>query len=86
MKNFIFIDVDTEREKPIIFGKPPEITPPENQEEAKAMILNDIACLSEAISTLILMAGQNGYADKTDLTVATVNTIYELLNNPKTIE
>ena len=61
MKNFIFIDVDTDREKPIIFGKPPDITPPETTEGAKAMILNDIACLAEAISTLILMADQNNY-------------------------
>jgi hypothetical protein len=86
MKNFIFIDIDTEREKPISFGKPPEITPPQNHEEAKKMVLNDIICLSEALSTLILMAHQNGYGDKTDLSVATVNTIYELLNDNKELE
>jgi hypothetical protein len=86
MKNIIFIDVDTERERPIIFSKPPEITRPENHEDAKKMILNDIICLSEAIATLISMADQNGYATKTDLIVGTVNTIYELLNDDKNTE
>jgi hypothetical protein len=86
MKNFIFIDVDTDREKPIVFGKPPDITPPETTEEAKAMILNDIACLAEAISTLILMADQNDYGKKDELAIATVSTIYELLQNPKNLE
>lgn len=81
MKNFIFIDVDTDRERPIIFGKSPEFTPPENHEEAKAMILNDIICVAEAVTALIKMAHENGYADKNDLAVGTVNTIYQLLNN-----
>jgi len=60
MINSIFIDVDTDREKPIIFGKPPDMTPPENKEEAKEMILNDIISLAEALKTLITMASQNG--------------------------
>lgn len=80
MKNIIFIDVDSERDRPIIFSKPPEITPPENHEEAKKMILSDIICLSEAVATLIRMAYQNDYANKTDLIVGTVNTIYQLLD------
>lgn len=86
MTNSIFIDIDTKREKPIIFGKPPDITPPENKEEAARMILNDISCLAEAITTLITMAGQNGYADKNELMVATVNTIYNALQQPSTLE
>jgi hypothetical protein len=86
MKNFIFIDVDTDRERPIIFGKSPEFTPPENHEEAKAMILNDIICVAEAISSLIKIADENGYADKKDLVVATVNTLYELMNDNKELE
>ena len=86
MTNSIFIDIDTEREKPIIFGKPPDITPPENKEEAAKMILNDISCLAEAITTLIIMAGQNGYANKDELMVATVNTIYNALQQPSALE
>lgn len=87
MKNFIFIDIDTERDRPIIFGKPPEYPKPETQEEAKTMILNDISCLAESIRSLILMASENGYADKQELMVATVNTLYELIygkNNTNT--
>ena len=80
MKNFIFIDIDTERDIPVVFGKPPEFPKPETHEEAKKMILNDISCTAEAIKSLILMAEENGYAEKRDLIVATVNTVYELLN------
>ena len=86
MINSIFIDVDTDREKPIIFGKPPDFEPPQTKEDAAKMILNDISCLAEAITTLIVMAGQNGYADKKELTIATVNTIYNGLEQPDTLE
>jgi hypothetical protein len=86
MKNFIFIDVDTDREKPIVFGKPPEMAPPENKEEAAKMILNDISCLAEAIKTLITMASQNGYADRNELAIATVNTIYNSLQDPQSLK
>jgi hypothetical protein len=80
MKNLIFIDVDTDREKPVVFGKPPDSTPPQTPEEAGAMIINDIACISEAITTLIRMASQNGYADKNDLVNAVVKTVYQALD------
>ena len=83
MTNHIFIDIDTERERPIIFGKPPDVAPPENKEEAGKMILNDIACLAEAVTTLILMAEQNGYGDKEKLIKATVDTINQLLEETK---
>ena len=86
MKNFIFVDVDTDREKPIIFGKPPDMTPPENKEEAKEMILNDIISLAEALKTLITMASQNGYGDREELAVSTVNTIYGSLHEPESLE
>jgi hypothetical protein len=47
------------------------------------MILNDIACLAEAVTTLILMAEQNGYGDKEKLIKATVDTINQLLEETK---
>ena len=78
MTNSIFIDIDTEREKPILFGKPPDITPPENRDEAKAMILNDIASLTEALKTLILMANENNYGDKIELMNLTIASIYDI--------
>lgn len=80
MKNVILIDIDTEREgKRILFGKPPDIEPPQTKEEAQQMVLNDIAWLSEAMCTLILLAAQNGYADKNALVDGTVKTITSIL-------
>jgi hypothetical protein len=79
MTNSILIDIDTEREKIILFGKPPHIAPPETKEESKAMILNDIACLAESIKTLIIIASENQYGDINELTTATVKTIYDAL-------
>lgn len=79
MKNIIFIDVDTDREQTIRFGKPEESFKPENPEDASTMLLNDIACISEALTTLILIADQTGFADKTELVHAVVKTIYAAL-------
>lgn len=83
MINSIFIDIDTDRDKPIIFGKPPDITPPSNKEEAREMILNDIICLAQALKTLIIMADENEYADKKELVVASIDTINEALTQNK---
>lgn len=75
MKNSIFIDLDTEREdKPIMFGKPPELPQPETPQEAQEMILNDIATLVESLAVLIEMAHVNKYADK-----------LQMVNNAKTV-
>lgn len=81
MKNTIYVDIDTDREKNIIFGKPPEIPQPQNRDEMSRVVLNDIAGLAEALTTLILMADQNGYGAKGELVAACVKTIYSLLEN-----
>ncbi len=83
MKNLLLIDVDTDRDKPIVFGKSPDFEPPQTPEEAAAMVLNDIACMAEALTTLILMAGQNAYGDKAELVNATIKTIYQALEEPQ---
>lgn len=81
MKNSILIDVDTDRnDRPILFGKPPDIAAPETQEETREMILNDIACVAEALTTLILMASSNNYGNKEELVVASVKTIQSILD------
>lgn len=67
MKNTIFISIDTERDQPIVIGKPPEITPPANPEEAKEMINIDINCVTEALCRLIDIAHQNNYGVLTEL-------------------
>jgi hypothetical protein len=75
MKNLVLIDFDTEREKKFIIGKPESIEKPNTETEAKAMIINDISCVCEALCELIHIASQNGYAKKEDL----INTSLDLL-------
>lgn len=83
MKNAIFIDIDTDREKqPIMLGKPPEITPPSNAEEAKVMIIDDISTVCEALCTLILMSDHSGYGSKEELVKTTIFHLNNLLIEP----
>ncbi len=86
MKNLIYIDIDTEREQPILIGKGSEITPPETAEEAKAMITNDIACLCEALCSLIHIADQSGYGKKDELVASTIDQLSSLLVKPTDTE
>lgn len=81
MKNTLFIDVDTDRDRTIVFSKPPHLPPPQNAEEAAKLVLTDIACLAEAITTLILMAEKHGYGNKVELVEASVKTINQALEN-----
>ena len=84
MKNTIIVDVDTERDKPILIGKPPEIKPPETKEETGIMITTDISCLCEAMCELIHMSHNNGYAKKEDLVQAAIKHLNDMLiENPK---
>ena len=80
MTNQIFIDVDTERERPIIFSKPPHISPPETKEEESTMIVNDIISLAHALKYLILIAGHKLYADKQALIDGIVKTVNEAIS------
>lgn len=78
MKNNIFISIDTERDQPIIIGKPPEVPPPSSSEEAKEMILVDITCVTEALCRLIDIAHQNDYGELTELVDAAIVTIHSM--------
>jgi hypothetical protein len=80
MKNTIYIDIDTEREQPILIGKGPETEQPTTREEAGKMIINDIACVCDAMITLIHVAEQNGYAKKEDLVESAMNQLTLYLN------
>lgn len=86
MKNSIHIDVDTERDQPILIGKAPDVQPPANAEEASAMIIEDISCVCEALCTLIHMSDQNGYGKKEDLVKASIQHLSDMLVEPKTDE
>lgn len=79
MKNLIVIDVDTEREKQILIGKPQESTPPSNPKDAALMVTTDISCVCEALCTLINISDQSGYAKKADLIAAAVKRLNDML-------
>jgi hypothetical protein len=82
MKNVIYIDIDTEREQPILIGKGQETVLPTTREEAAKMILEDIACVCDALISLIHVADQNEYGVKETLTEQVKNQIAEYLKNP----
>jgi hypothetical protein len=79
MKNSIIIDVDTDRTPIITISKPLDQEIPSDVDAVKAMILNDITCVSETLSTLINMADQNGYANKNNLVNTIVVRLQEML-------
>ncbi len=79
MKNLIYIDVDTEREQPILIGKGPEIPTPTNKEEARDMIINDIRCVCETLCILIDVADQNKYALKSELVTESIKQLTKML-------
>ena len=88
MQNSIFISIDTEREQPILIGKPPEIAPPTTPEEAKDMILTDINCVCEALYTMIHTADQNNYGTKKELVDKCIIHLHSMLTieESKTID
>jgi len=82
MKNTIYIDIDTERKQPILIGKGSEIPAPETREEAGKMIVEDIACVCDALINLIHVADQNSYATKESLIEKVKGQLDEYLSNP----
>lgn len=79
MKNLIYIDVDTEREKPILIGKGPEVPTPTNKDEAREMIINDIKCVCETLCILIDLADYNQYAKKGELITESIKQLTKML-------
>lgn len=61
MKNIIIVDVDTERTPVIQIGKMEGSELPKNKDEAKDIIIKDMACLTEALCTLINAADQSNF-------------------------
>ena len=79
MKNLITIDVDTDRDPIITISKPLDQEIPSDTDAVKTMILNDITCVSETLSTLINMADNNGYGKKEDLVKAIISRLQDML-------
>lgn len=91
MKTILCIDVDTERQYPINFSKPAGFTEPTTPEEAKDMIMNDIASVCEGLCVLISVADQNQYATKEALVAAAIQRLNTVLtakieSNPENTE
>lgn len=79
MKNSIYIDVDTEREQPILIGKGADTVQPETPEGAMEMIKTDISCLCEAMCSLVHVADQNGYGSKEQYVTGLIARLNEFL-------
>jgi hypothetical protein len=86
MKNTIFIDIDTDRDRPVLIGKGQDSEVPKNEEEAKEMIVFDIASICEGLCELIHVASQNGYGSKEGFVNASIEQLNLLLNTTDAIE
>jgi hypothetical protein len=78
MKNVIIVDIDTERDNPLLISKQTKGEIPSSEEEAKEMVLKDIACVCEALKHLISIADEKGYHDKEtliDTSIVHLNTL-----------
>jgi len=84
MKNTIIIDVDTDREQPILLGKGPETKPPTTREEGAKMLMDDIACVTDALINLVHIVDQNQYGDKQVLIDKIKEQFDEYLSTPTT--
>lgn len=63
MKNTVIINLDYDRQVPVIIEKPVGIMKPKDESEAKEMIKKDIITASHGLFTLIEMANDSGYMD-----------------------
>jgi hypothetical protein len=80
MKNILIIDVDTTRDKVMMFKKPNDLPLPQNKEEAKKMILEDVSCAFEAFCSLVMVIDQNGYGKKEDMLKTSIEHLNDLLS------
>ncbi len=81
VKNKITLDLDTDREVPLIITRPLDWVEPSNPEEAKQSIDLDIKMTCEALCRLIKVASDSNYGDKTDLVKAANFHLNNLLND-----
>ena len=86
IKNKLFVDLDTEREQPIIFGKDDENLVPKDKEDEKKMILLDISTLCDGLITLIHIAHLNGYVNKNHITQSCIEQLQLFLSDSLTPE
>lgn len=78
MKTSLFIQVDTDKEFPITLSKPSDFSAPENDDEAKDMIMNDITSLTETLCLMINVSSEKKYGDKNQLIDAVITRLNDL--------
>ena len=83
MKNILIIDVDTTREKVMMFKKPSDLPLPQTPEEAKSMILQDVSCAFEAFCSLVSVVDQNGYGKKDEMLKTAIDHLNSLMTTPE---
>lgn len=78
------VDVDSEREKQVIFNKPSDFIMPSSPDEAKEVIIEDLKTLAHGLGCLIKIAEDSGYGSAETL----LNESIELLKEyyPKKID
>lgn len=79
MQNTIYIDINTERDRQVLIGKGPESEQPTTPEDAKEMVVIDIATICEGLCELIHVADQNGYGSKADFVRVSIEKLNALL-------
>ena len=57
------VTIHKDPEEGIYFSKPEGVPQPTNEEEARAMIVEDISITTEGLMTLVNMADNGGYMD-----------------------
>ena len=75
MKNKLTLDIDSERENIIIFGKPESDGIPATKEEEKILVDTDIKSLIAALVELIHYAGDNELGFKEEYKQFALETI-----------
>jgi len=79
MKNSIFISIDSEREQPIMVGKPEQYTIPTSDEEMKQMMISDIDCVTDALYFMIENVSKNNFGDKKEVVDKCIIRLHSLL-------
>lgn len=79
MKTLLLIDIDSDRQQKVILGKPNEIKPPTNFEEAQLLVNTDVVCVCEALCALIDLADQNGYSKREVMVTEAIKNLTDLL-------
>ncbi len=78
MKTSLYIQVDTDLINPISLSKPSDQPQPENDEESKVMVMNDITALTETLCLLINVATEKKFSEKNHLINAVIQRLEDL--------